>query len=97
MGLDLKAAAEALSKKNITQIQVESAYSWASKAIVAYKNFNGKHDIRWFLDAETYFAEALEHAGASELKASQITKEIKDAIEPLRAEAKKHIAKKSFI
>lgn len=94
---DLKSAAEILSKKNIHQIQTDTAYSWASKAIIAYKNFNGSKDIRWFFDAKEYEHEGLEHAALIQAKFPIVLKEIQEKLEPLKKEAELIVKKKSFV
>lgn len=97
MAIDTKKAAEELGKFNLHQIQVTTAYTWASRAWVAYNNFNKSKDVRWYNDAQEYFHEALEHAALAESKQKGLLKEIHDKVLPVQKESELIIRKKSFV
>lgn len=97
MGFDTKAAAEELTKKNLHQIELETAYKWASRAWVAYTNFNKSRDWRWLCDADDYYHEALEHGALAEQKTNGVLKEIRAKIDPVKKEAELIVRKKSFV
>lgn len=64
--LDLKAAATELSEKTDSDIQTETAYKWASRAIVCYRLFRATKKLRWLQRAEDYRHEAIEHASLAD-------------------------------
>lgn len=94
---DLKKASEELSKSNIHTIQVAAAYSWGSRACVAFQNFLKTKDVRWYHDALEYYHESLEHAALVENKKAGTLKEVQNKIQPLADEALLIIKKKSFV
>lgn len=63
--LKVKEAKEELSKKTYRDIQVETAWKWASRAAASYENVLTCADDKKFatyLLAEEYYHEAVEHA-----------------------------------
>src|ERR1700690_1090810 len=94
---DLKKAQDELSKKTINQIQVETAYTWASRSIIAFGNFMKTKDIRWYNDGLEYLHESLEHAALSEMKKGGPYKEIQIKLSPIYKEAELLVRKKSFV
>lgn len=62
MGLDLYAALVEIREKSVAQIEKDTAYKWASRAIVCYKLFVSTGEQSWLPVAENYEHEALEHA-----------------------------------
>jgi hypothetical protein len=52
---------EVLHKTDRT-INIETAYKWAARAVVAYIQFTKTESFEWLLRAEDYRHEALEHA-----------------------------------
>lgn len=91
--IDIKAAALELSKKNINTIQRESAYVWASRAIIAFQNFMKTKNMNWYNDGITYSAEAYEHAA---LVDGGLLKELQSKIGPLEDDAILYLKKKLF-
>lgn len=59
---NLKAAAKEISEKTDSDIQIETAFKWASRAIVCYRLYKGTGKIAWLQRAEDYKHEAIEHA-----------------------------------
>lgn len=97
MAFDTKKANEELSKLTLQQIELNAAYSWASRAFVAYTNFNKSKDFRWFRDAEQYYFEACEHAASYEKDPVNLLKEVKTKVDPVKKEAELIVRKKSFV
>jgi hypothetical protein len=62
MTFDLAKAQAELSQKTIDQIQIETAYTWGARAIVAMQAYLRTGDLYWFEDATSYKDEAIEHA-----------------------------------
>src|SRR4051812_34455225 len=62
-------AIKEIKVKSHVEIEVETAWKWAARAIASYllakknSNFTGKLDS--FTDGEDYFREAVEHAASS--------------------------------
>jgi hypothetical protein len=56
------ATREEVLTKTDKLINVETAYKWAQRAVVAYVQFGKVGQIEWLLRAEDYRHEALEHA-----------------------------------
>lgn len=50
-----------LASKSLKQIELETAFKWAARALAAYELWVGG-DRAMFHDAVTYLGEALEHA-----------------------------------
>ena len=66
MTFDLKAAAKEISEKTDSTIQVETAYKWASRAVVCYRLYKGTGKLKWLQQAEDYRHEAIEHASLAD-------------------------------
>jgi hypothetical protein len=78
--MNLAAARAELAHKTITQIQQETAHTWAYRAAAAYEIAHRENSTAWLLDAEEYRHESIEHgalAGCAE--------EIRVYLAPFRA------------
>ena len=53
-------------QKQRSQIEEETAFKWAARAIAAFKVWNSGGDPMMFRDSETYFNEAVEHAALAD-------------------------------
>jgi hypothetical protein len=86
MSLDVESALEEVSSKTDKDIEEETAWKWASRAVACYKNFVATNDKKWLLRVDSYSQEALEHAalvrdgGAT---VGQVEKAMTDAIASL--------------
>lgn len=60
--LDVPKALAELRVKTLEEIESETAYAWASRALAALQFYQSTGDLRWLLNCETYKGEALEHA-----------------------------------
>lgn len=58
--IDLDSARKEIREKTLDQIQRETAYKWASRALAAREMF--EDDQQFILDYAEYTHEALEHA-----------------------------------
>ncbi len=58
----LAAARTELRFKSKTQIEVETASTWAARAIAAHEQYLATRDLRWYAQAVSYAGEACEHA-----------------------------------
>lgn len=63
---DLQSALEEVTTKSESQIQIETAYKWASRAIICYRLFVESSDLKLFAQAVDYHHEAIEHAASAE-------------------------------
>ena len=66
MPFDLKAAAKEISEKTDSTIQIETAYKWASRAVVCYRLYKRTGKLKWLQQAEDYRHEAVEHASLAD-------------------------------
>jgi len=92
--INLHKARMELISKTLKQIQTETAFTWASRAIVAFENSakvkNPDVAMKWLLEAEEYKHEALEHAALLEDGGKLLKKlclEFKHNYEQLKASA----------
>lgn len=60
--LDVKAALQEVQQKSAEQIEQETAYKWASRAIACDMLYKQTGLLHWLLRAEDMKHEALEHA-----------------------------------
>jgi hypothetical protein len=58
----LKAAKDELATKTYFEIEKDTAFKWAARAIESYKKAEPSGDLELFLNAEEYRHEAIEHA-----------------------------------
>lgn len=63
---DLNAALNEITTKSESQIQIETAYKWASRAIICYRLFSNSRELKLFAQAVDYHHEAIEHAASAE-------------------------------
>jgi hypothetical protein len=92
--LDLDKAREELSQKNMDQIQKDTAYTWASRAIICYENClsaNGVSQLAWWSLAEEYANESKEHSAL--VSNEDVLSQIKKEIEPYQEKAAQFIDK----
>ena len=55
-----------LDEKSLKDIQKETAEKWAKRAEDAYKRAVDQKSVKWLLDADEFFHEAIEHSSLSE-------------------------------
>jgi len=95
MSLNLAEALEEIQNKSYRQIEMETAWKWASRSAAAYQlvsNSNEKkHILETFSVAEDFYHEAVEHAALVEEDASKLVKEVQEAILPYMEKAVKHM------
>jgi hypothetical protein len=60
--MSLADARAELASKMLVQIQHETALTWAYRAAAAYEQAQAQNSVKWLLDAEELWHEALEHA-----------------------------------
>jgi hypothetical protein len=60
--LDLAKADAELRAKSLAEIQSDTAYAWASRAVVAMQFYQATAAPQWWNDAREYAHEAIEHA-----------------------------------
>lgn len=60
--IDLAKADAELRAKSLADIQLDTAYTWASRAVVAMRFYQNTGETRWWSDAREYAHEAIEHA-----------------------------------
>lgn len=66
----IKEAMEEIAQKTYVQIQTETAWKWAARAAAAYEMLmlpeTEKDKVDWWMEAEEYRHESLEHAALIE-------------------------------
>lgn len=62
----LDEARRELQTKARAEIEGETAYRWAARAIAAYENYARTSDLQWLRDCAHYFDEACEHAALAD-------------------------------
>lgn len=60
--IDLDKGNKDIKEKSLAEIQKDTAYTWASRALASYKTLENTGLWEWNHDAEEYAHEALEHA-----------------------------------
>lgn len=55
-----------VADKTRDQIEEETAYKWAARAVAAYERHAKSDGAMWLRDAVTYFDEAVEHAALAD-------------------------------
>ena len=85
MALDVKKAKAELNAKTMQQIQLETAWTWASRAVAAYQLYKERGDLKWLLEGEAYADEAQEHAAFA---GAGVLGEMVAALAPSRASVK---------
>lgn len=89
MALNLSRAIEELKAVSVVDIQVETAWKWASRAAAAYELSLSDTKPNWIIVGEDYRHEALEHAALCE--DADFVQHILDAIERYRDKAFRRI------
>jgi hypothetical protein len=74
-----------LEEKSLKDIQIETAKKWADRAEEAYKKSIAEKSVKWLMDADEYFHEAIEHSSLSE--ELQVFEKIRAKLMPIRKEA----------
>lgn len=82
MSFDITAALTEVQAKTDTQIEIETAYKWGSRALACYLLHERSGELRWFLRAEDMRHEAIEHAALS--GEARVLQTIESAIETTR-------------
>jgi hypothetical protein len=84
--LDIKTSLAEIQQKSLTEIQRETAEKWCARSLAAYMLFHEHGDTTWYLDAEEYRHEALEHAALIEDDGATF-REVMSVVNKARAEA----------
>lgn len=82
MSFDVEGAKKEVQAKKETEIEVETAYKWASRAIACFELHKETELIKWLLKGEDYRHEALEHAA--------LAKDGGDTLNAIEKEIEKH-------
>lgn len=62
MFMDIRAALVEVQSKTEQELEMETAYKWAARAVACYRLFAEGHDLKWLAAARDYEHEASEHA-----------------------------------
>jgi len=62
MDFDVEAAREEVNSKSEAEIEIETAYKWASRSIASYQEYAATKELKWLLRGEDYLHECIEHA-----------------------------------
>jgi hypothetical protein len=91
--LDVDKARAELEEKDLLTIERETAKTWGGRAAASYANALEDEDhaeqMRSFWEAETYRAEAVEHAAMTE--DADFVRELTAAVESYRSRAREHL------
>lgn len=60
--LDIQAALEEVRNKTAAEIEEETAYKWAARAIACYRYYAQTLATSWLIKADNFEHEAIEHA-----------------------------------
>jgi hypothetical protein len=69
---DIDAALEEVREKEEIEIEVETAFKWASRSCACYQLYDETNEVKWLLSAASYENEALEHAAMAKDNASTL-------------------------
>ena len=83
MDFDIEAAKKEVQEKEEEEIEVETAYKWASRAIACFKLHAETKLVMWLIKGEDYRHEALEHAALAKDRGKTLNA-IEDEIEKNR-------------
>jgi hypothetical protein len=91
--LNLEKARKELANKSYGEIQAETAWTWASRACVAYQNINERDVgsdrlVAWSV-AEELYHESVEHAALANVEG--LLGKIREAVKPFQDAASKKI------
>ena len=95
--LDLNKGNKDVSEKSLSDIQRDTAWTWASRAAACYEKLAKTGDWKWKTDAEEYRHEAVEHAALIGDTHPHVLEEIHKSLEKYRkaSESKAEDMKKS--
>lgn len=82
MPFDVDAAKKEVQEKQEEEIEVETAYKWASRAIACFQLHAETELVKWLIKGEDYRHEALEHAA--------LAKDGGDTLNAIEKEIEKH-------
>jgi hypothetical protein len=96
MGFDVTKAAKELQEKTLTDIQVETCYTWGSRSVAAFSLFIATAKVAYYHDALEYYHEAIEHAalavagsGGKTRAGGLVLAELLRTVEPWKEKAEK--------
>lgn len=93
--LEIEKARKELSEKNLNDIQIQTAWTWASRAAASYQNSldaKGKDKLLYWSLGEEYYHEAVEHAALAD--SDSFLKEVRDALAPYQEDASEALGKR---
>jgi len=97
--LDLEKARKELASKDLQTIERDTAITWGGRAGASYANVLDEEDhsegMRWFWEAETYRAEAIEHAAMTE--DARFLERLTLEVESHRAKAREHLVQAGHV
>jgi hypothetical protein len=74
---DLLAEAEReIRQKHREQIEEETAYKWAARAVAAYRAFRSSNRASWLRDSENYYNEAIEHGALADPYSGAVLRDV---------------------
>lgn len=88
--LDVEKAKKELAEKTLSQIQRDTAWTWASRAVASFENVldaENEKKVSLFICGQEYYHEAIEHASLVDEAEPDFVLEIKLAIMESLAEA----------
>lgn len=96
--LKVEEAIKELSEKSLNDIQIETAWKWASRAAASYQNSleaKGKDRLLYWSIGEEYYHEALEHAAL--VDGTALISEVKEALSSYQDDAAEAIGKRFLV
>lgn len=86
-GFDIEKADKEISAKPLHQIQKDTAYTWGSRGIAAYKKYLDTKKLPWLFDGDEYYHESVEHAALVESKNPKVLKDVQKYVGAFRERA----------
>ena len=74
----LAEAKREIAQKSRSQIEEETAYKWAARAVAAYAAFRSTNRAMWLRDAGHYYEEACEHAALADPHSGEVLRDVVD-------------------
>jgi len=96
--IKLEEALKELAEKSLNDIQIETAWKWASRAAASYKNSlnaRGKDRMLYWALGEEYYHEAVEHAALAD--SESFLKEVREALSSYQEEASEALGKRFLV
>lgn len=83
---DIDGALKEVQEKSEEEIEISTAYKWASRAIACFQLYKKTGKVKWLIPGFDYFGESLEHASKA-MNGGKTVEEIQKEVDKYRDEA----------